>query len=427
MSARSSAELLATLEARGIRLDLGPFRSLLAALGEPQRAAPAAIVAGTNGKGSVTALVEAALGAAGYRTLATTSPHLVSAHERIRIAGADIGEPALAATLARVLDAATPESHPTYFEALIAAAFLAGASARAEALVLEVGMGGRLDATNAADPLVSTVTRIALDHVAELGDTLAAIAGEKAGVFRPGRPAVVAAQEPEADRALAAAAARTGARLRRVVDSVAVRRAEFRGLAGHALELETARGAYRIELALAGEHQVDNACAALATAEELAAAAFPRLDRAAIERGFAAARWPARLESLPAGAAGTVLLDAAHNPDGCRALARFLARLDRPYALLFGALADKRIEAMLPPLAAQATAVVLARPDSPRAADPAALLPLLGASGAAATVEPEPERALERALERSPGLVVACGSLYLVGRVRARLLAAPPR
>ena len=206
------------------------------------------------------------------------------------------------------------------------------------------------------------------------------------------------------------------------MDSVAVRRAEFRGLAGHSLELETARDRYRVELALAGEHQVDNACAALATAEELAAA-FPRLDRGAIERGFAAARWPARLESVPAGAAGTVLLDAAHNPDGCRALARFLARLDRPYALLFGALADKRIDAMLPPLAAHATAVVLTRPDSPRAADPAALLPLVGA----AQVEPEPERALERALALSPGLVVACGSLYLVGGVRARLLAGPAR
>lgn len=422
MRAPASQELLAALEGRGVRLELGPFRALLAALGEPQRAAPAAIVAGTNGKGSVTALLEAALGAAGHRTMATTSPHLVSPHERIRIGGAPVDEAALAAALERVLAAATPATHPTYFEALVAAAFVAGAAAGVDAFVLEVGLGGRLDATNAADPVVSTVTRIALDHTAELGPSLAAIAVEKAGVFRAGRPAVVAAQEPEADRALAGAAAAAGARLRRAVDSVAVARAEFRGLSGHRLELETSRDRYAFDLALAGEHQVDNARAALAAAEELAPV-FPRLDRAAIERGFAAARWPARLEAMPAGAAGTVLLDAAHNPDGCRALARFLDRLDRPFALLFGALADKRIEEMLPPLAARAATVVLSRPDSPRAADPATLLALAGA----AIVEPEPERALERALALSPGLVVACGSLYLVGRVRARLAGDPPR
>ena len=428
MSAPSSAGLLAPLEARGVRLDLGPFRRLLAALGDPQRAAPALIVAGTNGKGSVTALVDAALAAAGYRTVVATSPHLVSPHERIRIGGAAIAEPALAATLARVLAAASAETQPTYFEALVGAAFLAGAEAGVDAFVLEVGLGGRLDATNAAEPVVSAVTRIALDHVAELGPTLAAIAGEKAGVFRAGRAAVVAAQEPEADRALAAAAAAAGARLRRVADSVRVRQAEFRGLAGHRLELATARASYRFELALAGDHQVDNACAALATAEELATAGFARLAGAAIERGFAAARWPARLESLPAGdGRSIVLLDGAHNPDGCRALARFLDRLGRPYALLFGALADKRVADMLPALAAPATAVVLTRPDSPRAAQPAGLLPLLGARAAEAEVEPAPERALARALARSPGLVVACGSLYLVGRLRARLAAAAPR
>jgi dihydrofolate synthase/folylpolyglutamate synthase len=416
--ARGSQEILAPLEARGVRLDLEPFRSLLAALGHPERAAPALLVAGTNGKGSIAALVERALAAAGYRTLLATSPHLLRPHERIRIAGSAIAEPDLAAALERTLAAATAATAPTYFEALVAAGFLAAAESGVDALVVEVGLGGRLDATNAAEPAVSTVARIALDHTAELGGTLALIAREKAGIFRRGRPAVLAAQEPAAERALAQVAREVGAPLRRARDTVAVAAAEFRGLAGHSLTLETAHAAYRFELPLAGEHQVDNAAAALATAEELGFAAFPRLDPRAIERGFAACRWPGRLEtvSLPA-PYPTVLLDGAHNPDGCAALARFLARLARPYALLFGALADKQVAAMLPALAAGADAIVLTRAPSPRAVDPAALRPL----AARASVEPDPERALARALDHAPGLLVVCGSLYLVGAARAAL------
>jgi dihydrofolate synthase/folylpolyglutamate synthase len=239
---------------------------------------------------------------------------------------------------------------------------------------------------------------------------------------------VIAAQEPAAERALAAAAREVGAPLRRARETVQVVAADFHGLAGHALALETAVGAYRFDLALAGEHQVENAVAALAAAEELAFAAFPRLDRRAIETGFAACRWPGRLEpvALPA-PYPTVLLDGAHNPDGCAALARFLARLSRPHALLFGALADKDVERMLPPLAARADSTVLTRPPSPRALEPAALLPW---AGKGAAVEPDVERALERALDRAPGLLVVCGSLYLVGAVRAALgrrFGPPPR
>lgn len=423
MSAPRSAAILARLEGHGVRLDLGPFRRLLAALGEPQLAAPAAIVAGTNGKGSVVALLEAALAAAGYRPATATSPHLVTPHERIRIAGAALAEPALAAALERVVAAAPAAEPPTYFEALVAAAFLAGAEAGVDLFLLEVGMGGRLDATNAAAPVVSTVTRIGLDHTAELGSTLAAIAAEKAGVLRAGRAAVIAPQAAEADAALARAAAAAGARLRRVAASVEIVVAEFRGLAGHRLELATARGRYRFDLGLAGDHQIDNAATALAAAEELAAARFARLDAGAIARGFAAARWPCRLEALPAGdGRTTVLLDAAHNPDGCAALAAFLDRLGRPFTLLFGALADKDVAGMLPPLAERASAIVLTHPDSPRAAAADALAAHLPAPAAVA-IEPEPARALARALQAGPDLVVACGSLYLVGRLRPRLAA----
>lgn len=421
MSQRGSAEILAELSGHGVRLGLGPFRELLAALGHPERCAPAVLIAGTNGKGSVAALLDAALAAGGYSTLRATSPHLTRPHERVRLRGAPIDEPRLAQLLARVLAAAPALTPPTYFEALVAAAFLAGAEAAVDAQVLEVGLGGRLDATNAADATVAVVTRIGLDHVAELGPTLGAIAREKAGVFRPGAPAVVGAQPAEAAAALAAAAAAAGAPLVRAAALVAIERAAFRGLDGHRLELATRGASYRLDLALAGEHQVDNAVTALAAAEQLAALGFPALDRTAVERGFAAARWPGRLEAVTAPGGATVLFDAAHNADGCAALARFLERLGRPFALLFGALADKQIEAMLPPLADRATAVVLTRPDSPRALDPAELVRRAGALARPPRLEVEPRRALEVALAASPGLLVVAGSITLVGPLRGAL------
>ncbi|MCB1032441.1 MAG: bifunctional folylpolyglutamate synthase/dihydrofolate synthase, partial [Acidobacteria bacterium] len=178
-----SGGILEPLLGLGVRLDLGPFRALLGALGDPQLAAPALLVAGTNGKGSVAALADSALRAAGYRTALATSPHLARPHERIRIDGVEISESELAATLRRIVAAAPESLPPTYFEALVATAFLAGADRRVDAFVLEVGLGGRLDATNACDPVVSVVTRIALDHRAELGGTLGAIAREKAGIL----------------------------------------------------------------------------------------------------------------------------------------------------------------------------------------------------------------------------------------------------
>ncbi len=417
--AATSEARLERLLAAGVRLDLAPFRALLAALGDPQRAAPALIVAGTNGKGSVATLADAALRAAGYRTALATSPHLERPHERVRLDGIEIGERELAALLDRLLAAAP--GPPTYFEALVAVALLAGAEAGVDAFVLEVGLGGRLDATNACDAEVAAVTRIALDHTAELGPTLAAIAREKAGVFRGGRPAIVAPQEPEAAAALTAAARAVGARERRVADTVTLVSREPRGLAGQRLRLATARDHYTLDLALPGAHQADNAATAVAALQELAAARFPALDRAAIEHGFAAARWPGRLEALDSGVAGiTLLVDAAHNPDGCRALAHFLAELGRPHVLLFGALADKDAAAMLAALAPGAAAVVLARPDSPRALDPAAL----ASAVPGCAIEPDPERALAlalgRAAERGLDLVVAAGSIYLIAPLRAR-------
>jgi len=421
--AGDSAAILQPLLGLGVRLDLDPFRALLAALGEPQRAAPALLVAGTNGKGSVATLADAALRAAGYRTALATSPHLARPHERVRLDGVEIAEPALARLLRRIVDAAPAGQPPTYFEALVAAALLAGAEAAVDAFVLEVGLGGRLDATNASDPVVSVITRIALDHRAELGDSLAAIAREKAGVLRAERPVVIAEQDAEAARALADAAREARAVPRWVAESVGIVDHRSRGLGGHDLTLRTDSRSYALELPFAGAHQVANACSAVAACEELADRGFPALDVDAVARGFARARWPGRLESfLPATGGATVLLDAAHNPDGCAALARFLAELDRRFVLVFGALADKEADTMLDLLAPPAEAVVLTRPDSPRALEPALL-----ARARRATVEVDPYAALARsrslAAELGVDLVVVAGSLYLIGPLRARLAA----
>jgi len=421
-AAEGSDAILERLLGLGIRLDLGPFRDLLAELGHPHRAAPALLVAGTNGKGSVAVLADAALRAAGYRTALATSPHLVRPHERVRLDGVEISEAELSAALRRIVAAAPAEQPPTYFEALVAAAFVSGAERRVDAFVLEVGLGGRLDATNACDPAVAVVTRIALDHRAELGESLAAIAREKGGILRGGRAAVLGEQEDEAAQALAAVADEVGAVPRWVGTSVRTDGQRSRGLAGHALRLATAAGSYDLDLPFAGAHQVANARTALAACEELARAGFDALDATAIARGFAGARWPGRLEAItPPPGEISFLLDAAHNPDGCAALARFLAELGRPYVLVFGALADKEAREMLDRLAPGAEATLLTRPASPRALAPEAL-----ADTRAATVVADPLAALERgraiAADRGVDLVVVAGSIYLVGAVRAELL-----
>jgi dihydrofolate synthase/folylpolyglutamate synthase len=419
---------LAGLERLGIRLDLGPMRELLDRLGRPERAVPVVLVAGTNGKGSTAAMLESIARAAGLSTGLATSPHLERVEERVRLDGRPIDEGRLAELLERVLAAAgaSPHGAPTYFEALVAAGFLAFADAAVDLAVVEVGLGGRLDATNCAEPALSVITPIALDHTELLGTTLAAVAREKAGILRRDRSAVLAAQASEADRELALAAARAGARIRRAGELVSVRASRDRGLEGTDLDLVLGGAAIQARLALAGEHQVGNAATAVAAARVLDGDGVVPLPAGAIAAGLASARWPGRLEPIPVGGA-TVLLDAAHNPHGVAALARFLDRLGRPFVLLFGALADKEVTAMLPPLAARARAVVLTRPVSARALDPADLAGLPGA--APPELEPDPAAALDAALARArelgPGLVVACGSLYLVGPLRAILRARP--
>jgi dihydrofolate synthase/folylpolyglutamate synthase len=435
-----AAAALARLETFGMHLGLDHVRRLLGALGDPQRGLPAVLVAGTNGKGSTAALLAAAGRAAGYRTGLYTSPHLETVEERVRVDGERVGGEELGALVLEVVAAGEQvlPAPPTYFEALTVAALLCFRRRAVELAVLEVGLGGRLDATNAAEPAVSVITPVALEHQEQLGDTLTAIAGEKAGVMRRGRPTVAWGGEPEVAAALRLAAAAAGAELVLLGEGGAAASAlPLPGAPweGQRIVLATAAGTVELAVPLLGRHQAVNAALAWAAAERMARHGWPRLDDAAFRRGAAAWRWPARLEqvTLPAGApCRRVLLDAAHNPDGAAALARFLADPPAPFpappVLLVGVLADKDAAAMLASLAPLAGRLVLTRPPHPRGRDPRELLSLLPA-GAAADIEPDvetnPAAALDRALALTPAVgadtLVVCGSLYLVGAARTAL------
>jgi dihydrofolate synthase/folylpolyglutamate synthase len=414
--------VLSRLETLGIKLGLERARALLAAMGDPQRRFPALLVAGTNGKGSTSALLAATGKAAGYRTGLYTSPHLEAVEERLRIDGRNIAPGRFGALLAELVGLAERETGdpPTYFEAVTLAAFRWFAEERVDLAVVEVGLGGRLDATNLCDPVLSVITPIGLDHQEYLGNTLAAIAREKAGILRAGRPAVVWIEEPEAAESVRAAAAEIGADLRFASSEVAIEGIEPLGWEGQRVRLATPARGYDLGLALLGDHQTRNLALAVRTAEALADLGFDKIDARAIAEGAAAARWPGRLEPIELPGGRRVLLDAAHNPDGAQALARFLDRLDQPVDLLFGVLGDKDYAGMLEALAPKARRIVLTTPLSPRAKPPGELAALLG-DREEVFVEADPDRALDRALALGGEVLVACGSIFLIGEVRKGL------
>lgn len=424
MTTADLGALLRRLESFGVRLGLDTMRGLLRTLGDPQAKLATVLVAGTNGKGSTAAFLAAMATAAGYRTGLYTSPHLESVEERIRINGRAIASERLRRWLTRVVAAAeTSQGHPpTYFEALTAVAFCVFAREAVELAVLEVGLGGRLDATNVADPELALITEIGLEHQDYLGESLASIAREKAGILRSARPAIAWVDRPEARRAIAALAGQVGAELAWGSELATIERVRREGFRRQTVWLRTPRARHELHLRLAGGHQAANLALAVLGCEELARRGFDRLDATAIAAGAFATRWPGRLEwiELPPGR-GAILLDAAHNADGMRALADSLQRHGDRYVLLFGALADKQVGRELPPLATPASAVILTRPPSDRAVPPerlAALLPQVRT-----VVEPDCGAALGAALAASPGLLVACGSIYLVGAIRAEVRA----
>ncbi len=399
----TAAEILDRLEVWGQKLGLTATRRLLAALGDPQLAVPAALVAGTNGKGSTSAALASILSAAGYRCGLYTSPHLEDVEERIRIDGEAITSSELGALLCRVLDAAGATT-PTYFESLTAAAWLHFAERRVNAAVFEVGLGGRLDATNVSEPIVSVITQVARDHAQQLGWTLTSIAGEKAGVMRSGRACFAADGPPEVMSELRRCAAATGARL---VDTAPDR----------AFEAEPGRQA-----PLVGSHQLANLTLAIRAAREFAAVTGGRLDADAERRGIDAVCWPGRLEWVAIelhGRARRVLFDAAHNPAGAAALRSHLDRTGLRYDLLYGALADKQPELCLPRVAERAERIVLTTPDHRRAMPAAALRSVIAEREV--VVADDAATALDRCLAELNRPLLVTGSLYLLGEVRSAL------
>jgi dihydrofolate synthase/folylpolyglutamate synthase len=348
--------------------------------------------------------------AAGLKVGLYTSPHLESVRERIRIAGRCISDAQLGEHLDRIVRTAPQD--PTYFEAVTAAAFLEFAREEVDLAVVEVGMGGRLDATNICEPLLSLVTSISLEHQEHLGDTLALIAREKAGIFRPGCPALAWVEEPEAMESLRTVAAEVGAELRFGQDLASVVQVTPEGWGGQRVSLITPGGEHELRIDLPGAHQARNLGLAVLAAEEL------RLDRRAIAEGAQAARWPGRLERVELPGGGRVLLDAAHNAEGAATLADFLSHLPGKAHLLFGVLMDKDVSEMIGRLAPLVDRIVLTAPPSDRARQPEEVATLL--PGRTVEIVPDLGKALDRALSAG-GTLVACGSIFLVGEARKRL------
>lgn len=427
------------------KLDLSRIRALVAALDHPERAFPAVLIAGTNGKGSVAAMVERALRAAGFRTGRYTSPHLVRPEERIAIDGAPVDGAAfeqaivdvLAVEAACLADARFTE-RASFFEVMTAVAFELLRRARVDVGIIEVGLGGRLDATNVCDPVATAVVSIDLDHQAWLGATQAAIAAEKAAIARPGVPMIIGDLTDAALDAVVAAAETTGAPLvfaAEGVECVIVDRGAGPGGAqgradGHlTITLNTATRTYGpVRLALAGEHQAANAFVAVALLEALDDAGF-HIDRRAVEAGLADARWPGRLDRVTLPDGRRALLDAAHNAAGARALAAWLARTSpvaRP-PLVFAAAKDKNVRDMIRALAPVVGDIVVTAFPDPRAFDAGALavevraaLDEIGGVAEAVSgrvqVAAAPAAALDTAWQRSRDIVVA-GSIFLLGEV----------
>jgi dihydrofolate synthase/folylpolyglutamate synthase len=407
---------LTGLHPKVIDLSLDRIERLLAALGHPERRLPPVIhVAGTNGKGSVTAMLRAGLEAAGRRVHVYTSPHLARFHERIRLAGTLIAEDRLTAELERC-EAANGGAPITFFEITTAAAFLAMAETPADWTLLEVGLGGRLDATNVVAPRLTAITPVSLDHQAYLGETLPEIAAEKAGILKRGVPCIVGAQAPEALTVIEAAAARLAAPL-----SVAGQDWQVWEEHGRMAYLDAA-GLLDLPLPnLIGAHQVANAGIALAALRALG------FDEAACTAAVTRAEWPARLQRLRHGplvaAAGPaeLWLDGGHNPAAGAALAEALTRLPpRPLHLVTGMLRTKDAEGYLRHLAPQARSLYgVSIPGEAATLTAAETVAAARAAGIATAAPAETVAAAVAAITAAApaARILICGSLYLAGRV----------
>ena len=401
---------LFSLEQFGIKFGLDNIRAIVERLGRPDRAFASIHVAGTNGKGSVTAMVDAALRAAGHRSARYTSPHLIDLTERFVIDGCPVAREPLISAAADVREAVedlrangTLEVQPTFFEVTTAIAFELFRRAGVEVAVLEVGLGGRLDATNVVSPVATAITSIAVDHERFLGDTIAAIASEKAGIIKDGVPVVVGPLPREAFDVIVAVAGEHRAPLVR---------ASSEDVAAYTVGLP-------------GDHQRSNAAVAVRLLTVVAEGGIA-VPRAAVAEGLAHPAWPGRLDErrLPDGR--ELLLDAAHNPAGAAALASYLSTDPVKRPLVFAVMRDKDVDGMFAVLLPVIETLVITRASNPRSASPDALADRARARAHSLSkaplihVEPSIDHALEQAWRISPRIVVA-GSIFLLGDVMRRL------
>lgn len=411
-------------ELKTVKWSLDRIRVLLAELGNPQlctRQSPPIRfihVAGTNGKGSTCAMMASALRVAGLRTGLYTSPHLVDPRERIQIDGEIISErawcdafEAVHAAAERLLAREEIEAHPSFFETVTAMAFTAFCSAEVDAVVLETGLGGRLDATNVVDPEITVITPIDFDHEAFLGSSIESIAAEKAGILKPGRPAVFADQRPDAFSVLERRALELNVPVtlssRWRVEDMQLEKFGSRFVLAADEEIP-------IVCQFAGEHQVENARTAAAA---LAVFGIPA---AAIHEGIAQAKWPGRLERVATNP--DIILDGAHNPAGARALAGYIRRFfaNEPIRVIYGAMRDKAVDEVIGTLFPLAAEVILTAPDQPRALSPDSLAQ--AADHPQICTAPSFRDALRMTREK-PMTTFVTGSLFLVGEARAALTA----
>jgi dihydrofolate synthase/folylpolyglutamate synthase len=413
---------LFSLEQLGIKLGLEQMRTLVTLLDRPDAAYRTLVVAGTNGKGSVTAMLERGLRAAGNRTGRYISPHLLRLEERFAVNGVPIDPPTLERLAGRVREAAGRLAHPpSFFEATTAVALEAFRDARVDVAVLEVGLGGRLDATNVVQPMGVAITSIDFDHQQYLGNTIQDIAREKAGVVKSGIVAVLGANPAEVVGVVRAACADAGAEFVFAPDGVTAVTTIVDGRAR--VRLRTPRHDFgEVTIGLRGRHQVDNAVVAVRLLEELSAREAVQVSEAHIRTAVTDVTWPARLELL-SWRGGSVLIDGAHNPAGARALASYVQETyGRRLPFVVGAMKDKQVAEIIAALVPAASHLVCTAPATPRAATPADLAAAARSVAADLDVRelPAPMAALAQARDLGDPIVLA-GSLYLAGEVRDQI------
>jgi dihydrofolate synthase/folylpolyglutamate synthase len=419
------------------KFDLAHMRVLLEALEHPEKNFPAVLIAGTNGKGSTAATLASILQASGYKTGLYTSPHLVRINERIRINGAAIDDNEFALihdlvdrTAERLVTEAELPWHPSFFEMLTAIAFEYFSRERIDIAVLEVGMGGRLDATNVVEPRLSVITDIALDHQKFLGETLTEIAREKAGILRAKVPVVTLPQTPEANDVIGNAILTLGAKAVTAVPyvpPVSPNSAQYLMPSAHEkagyvsrYPLQVLGREITIVTPLVGRHQLRNLALAIASAEELSRAGFPALTSTTIETGIRETRWPGRFQVLAATAYHPeIVLDVAHNPAGAWALRSTLSTAyeDRPLVFVFGAMRDKAVAEIAEILFPLADRVIVTHVENPRAATAAEIREAAARVAVDIDDAPDVPSALAQAgaAAGTRGLVVVTGSIYIVG------------